>query len=973
MPPSLNLDAFSIIRLATLIMSLSITVYLLSMRGKSKPTRLLGFAFLGATMFNASMFFLHTEPYYWYPYNLKNLVNPFVMAAGSSVAAFSFLLFAYHFPRFQDTDRNEYRTALMLSVLVNVSILALTVHVCVIQWRLRSNFRLDILYFSTMSGSVVAHFILVIFLLLRKVCRISTGKRVWLRSLLRPTLRDARAARSLALVFLLPTVATLAFLLRFQGLVPPIIMVNIVSYLYLLFYFTVIVVYLNNTGEKTTFQVKLVFAVLVVMLGVLGLVSIVVGRTFEREYENVNLMVEGRTIRFEPNTPKGYRISGVPLRFEENTGEETGIEYGGRQSFDLAFPFPFYGCMYQRVHILSGPMIFLGDDVGELGWGGYNPQPAIAPIIMNLDPSPGGGIYLHGESERAVITWYEIPEFQSSLPNTVQLRLFSDGSFEMSYVELNPKPDNRYYKLDVIRTANVTGTVLGTTIEKGIPFAPRLIGIHPGRGHASLQPVRFLHGLPHASTAPDILFEAYEIDYYRYLHDRMEPLALLLIGSSIFIFFFFPWLFRSSLIKPLHILYTGMERADRGDLDVALSPQFNDEIGFLAKSFNSMLQSIKRAESNFKTLAENAEDGILIVSKNGSPLYANNRACEITEFDAAQLMQTKIEELLGPGLLGTSDSGDGRIFPAHFELSIRTKGGKELPLELTGSRTSWHGQPADVLILRDISERKSREEQARQQQQQLMKMDKLTSLGTLVAGVAHEINNPNQTILSNASFLVRACPEVLSVMGELERDSGDFLIAGLRYEEFRKSFVDLIQGIEGCSTRIDGIVKGLKAFSRDEPQESMGSVNINAVIRSAHELLGNFIKSATEDFTLRLTDTIPKVRGNAQRLEQVLINLILNSCQSLEDRTRKIEVVSSYDQRKRRVLVSVRDEGRGMSADQLSKIKEPFFTTKRALGGTGLGLYVSDTIVQEHGGLLRFDSSEGAGTVAVVSLPEEEV
>jgi PAS domain S-box-containing protein len=973
MPPSLNLDPISIIRLATLIMSLSTTVYLFSIRGKSTPTLLLGFALLGATMFNASMFFLHAEAYYWYPYNLKNLINPFVMAVGSSMAAFAFLLFAYHFPRFQDTDEREYKTALVLSAVVNGLIVGLTVYNCIIQWRLRSDFRLNPLYFSIMSGSVSAHFILVFVLLLRKTYRMSVEKKAWWSILLRPVGADARAARALALVFLLPMVATLAFLLRFQGIVPPVAMVDIVSYFFLLFYFVVIVAYLNNTKERMTFQVKLVFAVLVVMLGIISLAAIVVGRTFEKDYENRNLMVEGRTIRFAPNQVYGYRIYGVPFHFEEDIGAATDIGYGGMKGFDLAFPFPFYGRLYDRIHVLSGPMIFLGDDIREAGWGGYKPQPAIAPIIMNLDPSSGGSIHLKNDAGRAVITWSEIPEFGTSSRNTIQLLLFSDGTFEISYKRLKPDLSNRFYKLDVLPTANITGAVLGTTVKKGISFAPRLIGIHPGGRRTPLQPVRFLHGLPHTSTASNVLFEDYEIDYYRYLHNRMEPLALILIGSSIFILFFFPWLFRTSLIKPLHILYEGMERVDKGDLNVTISPQFNDEIGFLARSFNSMLQSIKRAESNFKTLAENSEDGILIVAKTGKPLYANKKACEITGLDTIHLMKTRMEKLIGAEYSEASRNKNGRIFPPHVETSIRTKQGKELHLELTRSMTFWHGQPVEVVVLRDISRRKKSEEQARQQQHRLMKMDKLTSLGILVAGVAHEINNPNQTILSNASFLVRACPDILSILSEYEQDSGDFLIAGLRYEEFQKSFIDLIKGIEKSSNRIDGIVKGLKAFSKDEPPESMTRVDINAVIRSAKELMDNFIKKATEHFTLQLANDIPRVKGNAQRLEQVLINLILNSCQSLTDRSQEIMVKSAYDEQKRSVLITVRDEGCGMPSEHLMKIKEPFFTTKRSLGGTGLGLYVSDSIVKEHRGTLRFDSSEAGGMVATVSLPSEEV
>jgi PAS domain S-box-containing protein len=973
MPPSLNLDPISILRLATLIMSLSSTAYLFSIRGKTTPTLLLAIALLGATMFNTSLFVLHADTHYWYPFNPKNLLNPFFLAGGASVAAFFFLLFAYHFPRFQDTDTREYKISLMVSALVNACIMGLTVYNCVIQWRLKNDYCLNPLYFSIVSGSVSVHLLLASFLLLRKTCRTSARKKNCWRSIMKPVGEEARAARALALVFLLPMVATLSFLLRFLGIIQPIAMVDIVSYFFLLFYFVVIVAYLNNTEERMTFQVKLVFAVLVVMLGVVSLTVIFVGRIFAQEYENRNLMMEGRTIRFVPNHTNGYHIFDIPFRFEEDIGVDTNIGYGEMKGFDLAFPFSFFGRPYNRIHVLSGPMIFLGEDIQYVGWGGYKPQPAIAPIIMNLDPTSGGGVHLKSEGGKAVITWFEIPEFNCSLRNTVQLLLFRDGSFEFSYRELKPDLSNRYYKLEVMPTANITGKVMGTTVKKGVPFAPRLVGIHPGGKYAPLQAVHFLHDLPYTSTIPGVIFEDYEIDYYRYQHNRMSPLALILIGSSIFILFFFPMLFRSSLIKPLNILYDGMERVDKGDLTVTISPQFNDEIGFLSKSFNRMLRSIKRAESNFKTLAENAEDGILIIAKSGKILYANNRACEITGFNPINIMKIKIDELLGLRKSKTSEKKSERLFPSHFETSIHTGHQKEVHLELTGSRTFWHGQSAEVVVLRDISSRKRSEEQARQQQHHLMKMDKLTSLGILVAGVAHEINNPNQTILSNASFLVHACPEVLTILSEHERDSGDFLIAGLRYEEFRKSFVDLIQGIEGCSGRIDGIVQGLKAFSRDEPAESITSVDVNAVIRSASDLLGSFIQKATDHFTLQLMKDVPRVRGNAQRLEQVLINLILNSCQSLTDRKQKIDVKSSYDEKERKVLIIVRDEGCGIPAEQLRKIKEPFFTTKRALGGTGLGLYVSDSIVKEYRGILKFDSSEVGGTVATVLLTSEEL
>jgi PAS domain S-box-containing protein len=939
---------------------------------------MLGFAFLGATLFNVSMFLEHASPYYWQPYNLKNLITPFLMAIGISIVIISFLLFAYHFPRFYEDKRREYKAAILFAVFANLGTFGLTLYNSIYLQRMQSNFKFELSYYYILAGSIGIQFLFVIFLLIRKTIRISTrdSRSIW-RKLSKPLGRDARATRALATVLLLPLVAIIVYVLRFFGFLPPIESIYLVWYVFLLFYFSFIVIYLNNTEERTTFQVKLVFSALVVMLGIMALVALIVGRSYEGDYVNENLISDHQTINFAPNHYKSYDITTAPFRFDSDMGLKTRINYGESKRTELKFSFPFFSGEYSTIHILSGPMIYLGEEIREKGWGGYHPQPVIAPIIMNLNPSAGGEIFLKNEIDRVTITWYELPEFKQPSTNTIQLILNRDGSFNFSYKELNPDPRNRSIKIDVHTTVNITGTVLGRGVMKGVSFEPRLVGIHPGGNNTLLQPIRFMNDLPYSSTYPGAIFEAYDIDYYQYIHNRLVLLASVLVGSSIFILYFFPVLFRANLIKPLHILYEGMEKVNKGDLDVTISPQFNDEIGFLSHSFNQMLQSVKRAESNFRTLAENAQDGILIISESGIPIYANNRASEISGFSNSDLMKISFNELVR---IETDDKLKEQYRPQPekknilkpYETSIKTKSGEGVLVELTVSQTIWHGKSAKVAVIRDITERKRSEEKARQQQQQIMKMDKLTSLGTLVAGVAHEINNPNQTILSNASFLLRASPEILSILSEYKDDNEDFLIAGLNYEEFQKSFSKLIAGIEGCSNRIDGIINGLKTYSRDEPVKFSTSLDINVIIQTAIELTENFIKKATKNFTLQLGKNIPKIKGSVQRLEQVLINLILNACQSLTSREQAITIYSSYDRKQSFALITVHDEGVGIPEEHLEKIKEPFFTTKRALGGTGLGLYVSEFIVREHNGTLSFDSVQGKGTVATISMPVEE-
>jgi PAS domain S-box-containing protein len=389
-----------------------------------------------------------------------------------------------------------------------------------------------------------------------------------------------------------------------------------------------------------------------------------------------------------------------------------------------------------------------------------------------------------------------------------------------------------------------------------------------------------------------------------------------------------------------------------------------------------MLRSIKKAENNFQALAENARDGILIISEAGTPLYSNRRADELCGMSESELMEVCFWQLLGPdGLRVVRDNSEaGRSeqeAAGPIEALLKTRGGRTIPVELTLYGTDWHGAAARVVIVRDITERKRAEEQARQQQQQLMKTDKLTSLGVLIAAIAHEINNPNQTILLNSAFLNRACPQLLSLLRDHAGDLEGFLIAGLEHEEFLETLPSLLSRTEECSKRIDGIVKNLKAYVREGPK-SMTYLDINEVIRSAIELAKSFIQKATESFRLELEDNLPQVRGNAQRIEQVLINLILNACQSLPNRERGFSIGSSYDRKHGAVLIRVNDEGVGISEEDLAKIRTPLFTTKLAQGGTGLGLYVAQTIVEEHHGELHFDSKPGRGTRAAVILPVEE-
>jgi polar amino acid transport system substrate-binding protein len=149
----------------------------------------------------------------------------------------------------------------------------------------------------------------------------------------------------------------------------------------------------------------------------------------------------------------------------------------------------------------------------------------------------------------------------------------------------------------------------------------------------------------------------------------------------------------------------------------------------------------------------------------------------------------------------------------------------------------------------------------------------------------------------------------------------------------------------------------------------MENIDLNSVAEVAVRLLEPSLRISTGHFTVEYGKNLPQVRGNAQRIEQVIVNLLLNACQALTDKERKISLATGYDQSTGTVILTVTDEGIGISPDVRPYLTDPFFTTKRDTGGTGLGLSVSAGIVKEHGGSLDFDSTPGEGTVVTLRLP----
>ncbi|MBX3180864.1 MAG: HAMP domain-containing protein [Candidatus Hydrogenedentes bacterium] len=273
-----------------------------------------------------------------------------------------------------------------------------------------------------------------------------------------------------------------------------------------------------------------------------------------------------------------------------------------------------------------------------------------------------------------------------------------------------------------------------------------------------------------------------------------------------------------------------------------------------------------------------------------------------------------------------------------------------------------------VTRLQDESEKREQaQHEALLREQQLRQADKMVSLGVLVSGVAHEINNPNGLIALNLSLLAGIWEKALPVLERYYEENGDFSLGVMNFTELREQLPVMLADTAASSEHIKSIVDDLKGFSRTSDERRDESVDINDMVQVSLNLASSYLKKATRNVVTTLAEDLPRVRGNARRLEQVVINLMLNACDALESQDGEVRIVTRG--REDEVLVEVSDTGRGIEASALPHITDPFFTTRRNEGGTGLGLSISAGIVDEHGGSLEFESEPGAGTIARMILP----
>lgn len=446
-------------------------------------------------------------------------------------------------------------------------------------------------------------------------------------------------SRHFALIFIIPLwLAVLNLVRTFYGVTDPIYHINMsVGVLFTIFLFSF--AYLNGQPEKTTFPIKLSGAVLTSILAMFGIVVWLVAPAYASRYEP-NLADE-RTLRFSPNGEGGYDVSEIPFHFEADPGQKMPVVdvIGENDQVEVEFQFPFYDRVYKSFFIHNDGIIAFGEkiNVRNLQYR-LSAVPAIFLGLTDLKPeaSVTGGVFVKQEDDRLVVTFLSVPSFYyPEQEYTYQSVLYTDGTFEITHAGLPVHPVHR-----------VNDRALASVW---------VVGAKP-----SLAPDRTVNfsSLPIQSGAEAVIQNEY-LAFREYMHDFLQPLALAVFLVSLFFLLGLAALFKFGFAQPLDALLAGVQSFNSGERKLHLPIRYNDEIGFLTRSFNTLANELDDVLSNLEvrisdqtadlqatnerlrklTIAiEQSPSSIVITNANGQIEYVNPAFTQISGYTSEETL-----------------------------------------------------------------------------------------------------------------------------------------------------------------------------------------------------------------------------------------------------------------------------------------------------------------------------------------------
>jgi PAS domain S-box-containing protein len=390
-----------------------------------------------------------------------------------------------------------------------------------------------------------------------------------------------------------------------------------------------------------------------------------------------------------------------------------------------------------------------------------------------------------------------------------------------------------------------------------------------------------------------------------------------------------------------------------------------------------MEEKLWKSGERFRALTESTSDWIWELNAKGIYTYASPKVKDLLGYEPGEVIGKTPFDFMPPDEAKRIKLEFNAIVDSQKPFSklenVNThKDGRLIVLETSGVPIFDHdGRLYGYRgIDRDITKEKKLRRESEYRLQQVIHADKLSSLGEVVAGVAHEINNPNSFITYNVPLLEETWQMFEPLISKYAAANSQLRIAGFSIEELCADMRELLQEIKIGSDRINKIVSNLKDFARLDENTQFKPVQVNEMIEKTMAIVGAQVRKSIGKVKINLDPDLPRIQGQFQKLEQVMANLVINAVQAAPDKGKgKLSISTRHVTRLGSVLIEVEDNGTGIESGVIERVFEPFFTTRRDAGGTGLGLSVSYGLIQEHNGIIGVLSIPGLGTRFTVYLP----
>ena len=422
---------------------------------------------------------------------------------------------------------------------------------------------------------------------------------------------------------------------------------------------------------------------------------------------------------------------------------------------------------------------------------------------------------------------------------------------------------------------------------------------------------------------------------------------------------------------------------DFDDADAALVPEaaWIEVIRKMEEVYSDLIQyeieleekntALEEAQRFITSVLSSVSDILVVCDPKGRIQQVNLAFLRLTDMAEVDLIGRPLDDWLAgePAPVRhwlEAGSGDDR------EVRFRhRRGGTTDPVALTcATLLDYRGLPAGtVLTGRPVGELRRAYEALKQAQAQLVQQEKMASLGRLIAGVAHELNNPISFIVANAHVLTKYRERLEAYLGHIhggeEEAEREGLRRTLRIDALMADLPALIAGTQEGARRVADIVKSLKRLSFS-PGDAPEPVNLTDIVENAVQWVTKG-RHAPPQPCLDLPAVLV-ARGHGGQLHQVVVNLMENALDAVEGLSQAAVTISGR-RRGEEVVVEIADSGPGIAPEALDKVFDPFFTTKPVGQGTGLGLWISYGIVRDHGGRLEVENARHGGAVFRLVLP----